>query len=74
MGGRGQARSGDRSYGRDMARRSTFTVVLAIVLVLSTSASPQASEAGHAPSASPKSFSVTMDGRAPAGAPLRSSH
>jgi hypothetical protein len=57
-----------------MAHRSTFTVVLAIVLVLTTSASPQASEAGHPPSASPKSFSVTMDGRAPAGAPFRSSH
>ncbi len=57
-----------------MALRSTFTVVLAMVLVLTTSASPQASQAGRTPSASPKSFSVKMDGRAPAGTPLRRSH
>ena len=41
MGGPGQARSRDRSYGRDMALRSTFTVVLAMVLVLTTSAAPR---------------------------------
>jgi hypothetical protein len=51
-----------------MPRRSAFTVILAVVLVLTTSANPQASEAERAPSASPKSFSVKMDGRAPQGA------
>ena len=49
-----------------MARRSLFTVVLAVVLVLTTSANPQASEVTHSTSASPKNFSVKMDGRAPA--------
>jgi hypothetical protein len=51
-----------------MPRRSAFTVILAVVLVLTTSANPQASEAERAPSVSPKSFSVEMDGRAPQGA------
>ena len=46
-----------------MPRRSAFTVILAVVLVLTTSANPQASEADRAPSVSPKSFSVKMDGR-----------
>jgi hypothetical protein len=69
-----RARSKDRSYGRDMPRRSLFTVFLAVVLVLTTSANPQASEIGHSTSASPKSFSVKMDGRAPAAGAHRSSH
>jgi hypothetical protein len=59
-----QARSGDRSYVRDMPRRSAFTVILAVALVLTTSPGPQAPEQEHAPSVSPKSFSVTVDGTA----------
>ncbi|MBN1528479.1 MAG: hypothetical protein JW895_05430 [Thermoleophilaceae bacterium] len=47
-----------------MPRRSAFTVVLAVVLVLTTSPGPQASEPEHAPSVSPKSFSVKVDGTA----------
>ena len=57
-----------------MPRRSTFTVLLAVVLVLTTSANPQASEVGQPTSASPKNFSVKMDGRAPATRSHRSSH
>ena len=57
-----------------MPRRALFTVFLAVVLVLSTSANPQASEIGHPVSASPKNFSVKMDGRAPATSSHRSSH
>jgi hypothetical protein len=48
-----------------MPRRSLFTVLLAVVLVLTTSASPQASQADRSASASPKTFSVQMDGRTP---------
>jgi hypothetical protein len=50
-----------------MPRRSAFTVILAVVLVLTTSASPQASEAERAPSSSHKIVTVKMDGRAPQG-------
>jgi len=47
-----------------MPRRSAFTVILAVALVLTTSPGPQASEQERAPSVSPKSFSVTVDGTA----------
>ena len=57
-----------------MPRRSTFTVLLAVVLVLTTSANPQASEVDGSTSASPTNFSVKMDGRAPATVSHRSSH
>jgi hypothetical protein len=56
-----------------MPRRSTFTVLLALVLVLTTSANPQASETGSPVTASPTNFSVKMDGRAPATVSHRSS-
>jgi len=56
-----------------MPRRSTFTVLLALVLVLTTSANPQASEIDSPVSASPTNFSVKMDGRAPATVSHRSS-
>jgi len=57
-----------------MPRRSLFTVFLAVVLVLTTSANPQASEIGQPVSASPQNFSMKMDGRAPALTSHRSSH
>ena len=56
-----------------MPRRSLFTVLLALVLVLTTSANPQASEVSHSTSASPKNFSVKMDGRTPVTGSHRSS-
>ena len=56
-----------------MPRRSTFTVLLAVVLVLTTSANPQASEVESPTTASPTNFSVKMDGRAPATVSHRSS-
>jgi hypothetical protein len=56
-----------------MPRRSLFTVLLAVVLVLTTSANPQASEITHSTSASPKNFSVKMDGRTPVTGSHRSS-
>jgi hypothetical protein len=48
-----------------MPRRSLFTVLLAVVMVLTTSPDPQAPDAGRTASAAAKSFSVQMDGRAP---------
>ena len=56
-----------------MPRRSLFTVVLAVVLVLTTSANPQASEVDKPASVSPKSFSVKMDGRSSVAHPFPSS-
>lgn len=56
-----------------MPRRSAFTVILAVVLVLTTSANPQASEADRVPSVSAKSFSAKMDGRTPDAASHRHS-
>ena len=56
-----------------MPRRSTFTVLLALVLVLTTSANPQASEVAGPITASPTNFSAKMDGRAPVTVSHRSS-
>jgi hypothetical protein len=47
-----------------MPRRSAFTVILAVVLVLTTAPGPQASEQERAPSVKPQSFSVNVDGTA----------
>jgi hypothetical protein len=47
-----------------MLRRSAFTVILAVALVLTTAPGPRASEQERAPSMSPKSFSVNVDGTA----------
>jgi hypothetical protein len=54
-----------------MPRRSLFTVLLAVALVLTTPAGPQASQAEHAASVSPKAFSVEIDGRTPPRDPRR---
>jgi hypothetical protein len=46
-----------------MPRRSLFTVVLAVVLVLTTSGQPEANAGASPVSVNHKSFSVKMDGR-----------
>ena len=65
MGATARAQSSDRSYGRDMPRRTAFTVLLSVVLVLTTSGQPEASAGASPASATQKTFSVTMDGRSP---------
>jgi hypothetical protein len=57
-----------------MPRRFAFTVLLAVALVLTTSPQPEVSQAVRPDLASPKSFSVSQDGRSPVRDVQRGSH